>query len=76
MRIQFENSNQSRRDMNTARSSNLVEKIRYDYRESASREPVAAKAISDCLKTFQGESTQKFLTLVRDEVCFLFEQQT
>lgn len=35
--------------------------------ESASRETVAAKAISDSSKPFQGESTQvKFLTLARD----------
>lgn len=57
MKRGFEDSNQSCCDINTAQSGNLVGKIRYDYRV-LSRETVAAKAISDCTKAFQGESTQ------------------
>lgn len=54
----LEDSNQTCCDINKAPSGNLVRKIRYDYRESASGENVAAKAISDCSKPFQGESTE------------------
>lgn len=44
MRRGFEDSNQTCCDINTAQSGNLVGKIRYDYRGSASGETVAAKS--------------------------------
>lgn len=69
MKRGFEDSNQTCCDINMAHSSNLVGKIRYDYRECEQRDWCSQsnqrlfEAISRWINTV------KFLTLARDAEC-------
>lgn len=70
----FEDSNQTCCDINTAHSSNLVGKIRYDYRESEQRDCCSQsnqrlfEAISRRINTVE------FLTLERDEESVIIQR--